>query len=550
LIHAIDYNNRLQPTQIKLGVSGNPTSVVSLGYSYGATNNNGNVLTHTYSGGGLSYTQTFGYDSLNRLTTSNENGTNWSQTNAYDRYGNRWIDLGGGNQSLYFSTSNNRITGFSYDAAGNLLNDGAHSYTYDAENKIAKVDGATAYTYDGEGQRVRKLLAENLRLVYGIGGQLIAEFSGSTGSLLKEYIYGADGLLATIEPTAVNSNGTRYTTSDHLGSPRVVTNSGASVISRHDYMPFGEELGAGIGGRTTGMGFPGTSDGLRQKFTSKERDIETGLDYFGARYFSSMQGRFTGADEVWKDSQVADPQSWNKYACVRNNPLKYIDPNGEKATVTIETDEEHKRGRITVTASIALWTSNSTGLTQKDLQKAAQEYKENIEKSWKGTYEQDGIKYEINVTVDVQTYASEQAAMDSGAQNVLKVTEAGGHSGIREQSAYTAMMGGPDVGEIAVDAGTRKSEAAHEFTHMLGVNDRRSGFYLSNTHGDERAASATAYDYGWAFGGAINLHRFESRPIVATGRQWETLNAGPGSRGRERNHTSTRELRAPYYFWR
>src|SRR5437868_2097676 len=85
---------------------------------------------------------------------------------------------------------------------------------------------------------------------------MIAEFSGSTGSLLKEYIYGADGLLATIEPTAVNSNGTPYTTSDHLGSPRVVTNSGASVISRHDYMPFGEELGAGVGGRTTGMGYP------------------------------------------------------------------------------------------------------------------------------------------------------------------------------------------------------------------------------------------------------------------------------------------------------
>jgi RHS repeat-associated protein len=348
LIHAIDYNNRLQPTQIKLGTSGNPTSVVSLGYTYGTTNNNGNVLTHTYSGGGLSYTQTFGYDSLNRLTTSNENGTNWSQTNAYDRYGNRWIDLGGGNQSLYFNTSNNRITGLSYDAAGNLLNDGTHSYTYDAENKIAKVDGATAYTYDGEGQRVRKLLAENLRFVYGIGGQLIAEFSGSTGSLLKEYIYGADGLLATIEPTAVNSNGTRYTTSDHLGSPRVVTNSGASVISRHDYMPFGEELGAGTGGRTSSMGFPGTSDGLRQKFTQKERDVETALDYFLARYYSSIQGRFTSPDEYNGGphdlSYTADiavnptfyadvfaPQSFNKYQYAYNNPLRFVDPDGHQA---------------------------------------------------------------------------------------------------------------------------------------------------------------------------------------------------------------------------
>jgi YD repeat-containing protein len=68
LIHAVNYNDRLQPTEIKLGTSGNPTSVVALGYGYGTTNNNGNVLTHTYNGGGLSYTQAFGYDSLNRLT--------------------------------------------------------------------------------------------------------------------------------------------------------------------------------------------------------------------------------------------------------------------------------------------------------------------------------------------------------------------------------------------------------------------------------------------------------------------------------------------------
>ena len=327
LIHEIDYNNRLQLTQVKLGTSGNPTSVVSLGYTYGTTNNNGNVLTHTYSGGGLTYTQTFAYDSLNRLTTSSESSS-WSQTNSYDRYGNRWIDLGGGNQSLYFNTANNRITGSSYDSAGNLLNDGLHAYTYDAENKIAKVDNVSAYKYDGEGQRVRKLVGENLRFVYGIGGQLIAEFSGSNGSLQKEYIDGASGLLATIEPTAVNSNGTRYTTPDHLGSPRVVTNASASVISRHDYMPFGEELGSGVGGRATGMGFPGTADGISQKFTSKERDIETGLDYFGARYYASAQGRFTTPDPLGESGRAGKPQSWNRYAYVLNNPLKHIDPTG------------------------------------------------------------------------------------------------------------------------------------------------------------------------------------------------------------------------------
>jgi RHS repeat-associated protein len=340
LVHAVSYNSRLQTSEIRLGTGSNPTSVVSIAYNYGTTNNNGNVQSITYAGGGLSYTQSFGYDSSNRLTTSNENsGANWSQTNGYDRYGNRWVDLGGGNQSLYFTASNNRITGSSYDTAGNLLNDGTHSYTYDAENKIAKVDNVNAYVYDGEGQRVRKLLGENLRFVYGIGGQLIMEFSGSTGSLTKEYIYGAGGLLATIEPTAVNSNGTRYTTADHLSSPRVVTNSSAVVMSRHDYEPFGEELAAGVGGRTTGMGFPGMSDGLRQKFTSKERDLESGLDYFKARYYSSSQGRFTSIDPREINFEAAteefqtylgNPQNWNRYAYVLNSPLVLLDQDGRE----------------------------------------------------------------------------------------------------------------------------------------------------------------------------------------------------------------------------
>ncbi len=325
LVHAITYNNRLQANEIKLGTSAAPTSVVDLVYNYGTTNNNGNVLSVAYNGGGLSYTQNFGYDSLNRLTTSNENsGASWSQTNGYDRYGNRWIDLGGGIQSLYFNASTNRISGWSYDNAGNLLNDGAHSYTYDAENRIRTVDSVTAYTYDSEGQRVRKLVGENTRFVYGIGGELVAEFDGSTGSLRKEYVY-CGATLATIEPTALNSNGTRYTTSDQLGSPRVVTNSSAAVVSRHDYLPFGEELGAGVGGRTTAMGYS-ISDGLRQKFTSQERDNETGLDYMHARYYANAQGRFTSADSV--GGSIVNPQSFNRYAYVGNNPVNFSDPTG------------------------------------------------------------------------------------------------------------------------------------------------------------------------------------------------------------------------------
>jgi RHS repeat-associated protein len=93
-------------------------------------------------------------------------------------------------------------------------------------------------------------------------------------------------------------------------------------------MPFGEELAAGSGGRTTGMGFPGTSDGMRQKFTAKERDVETGLDYFGVRYFSSTQGRFLSIDPLLLSAKRNRPQTWNRYAYVLNNPLRLVDNDG------------------------------------------------------------------------------------------------------------------------------------------------------------------------------------------------------------------------------
>ncbi|HJS81884.1 MAG TPA: RHS repeat-associated core domain-containing protein, partial [Nitrososphaera sp.] len=113
---------------------------------------------------------------------------------------------------------------------------------------------------------------------------------------------------------------------------------------RHDYLPFGEELLAGTGGRTISKGYSG--DTVRQKFTSKERDIETGLDYFLARYYSSTQGRFTSPDEFTGGpdelyyfvddtsanptfySDLKKPQSLNKYQYAYNNPLRYVDPDG------------------------------------------------------------------------------------------------------------------------------------------------------------------------------------------------------------------------------
>lgn len=78
------------------------------------------------------------------------------------------------------------------------------------------------------------------------------------------------------------------------------------------------------------------------RYTGKERDSESGLDNFGKRYDSSSMGRFMTPDAFYKDSHVGDPQSWNEYAYARNNPLRYVDPTGENATVSSRAGGPHK----------------------------------------------------------------------------------------------------------------------------------------------------------------------------------------------------------------
>ncbi|MCX6544506.1 MAG: RHS repeat-associated core domain-containing protein [Acidobacteria bacterium] len=107
---------------------------------------------------------------------------------------------------------------------------------------------------------------------------------------------------------------------DALGSVRVVTDQTGQVVARHDFLPFGEEWNP-----------PGNAK-EKKLFTGHERDADTGLDYFGARYYRPQVGRFTTIDPVYTWSEnLVDPQRWNRYAYVRNNPLKFVDPDGRDA---------------------------------------------------------------------------------------------------------------------------------------------------------------------------------------------------------------------------
>jgi RHS repeat-associated protein len=211
---------------------------------------------------------------------------------------------------------NNQITGWSYDSTGNLLQVGgmARTFTYDAENRqTSAVIGTnqSTYAYDGSGRRVQSTAwNQTTTYVYDAMGNVAEEIGPAT------------------DPALI------YTTVDALGSTRLTTTANGGLYLNYDYLPFGREIGAGYGGRDSSFS-PGaypsdpSGPGPRSKFTAHPRDSESGLDYFGARYFPGAQGRFTSPDPSMLSTVLANPQSWNRYSYALNNPLRYVDPNGE-----------------------------------------------------------------------------------------------------------------------------------------------------------------------------------------------------------------------------
>ncbi len=107
----------------------------------------------------------------------------------------------------------------------------------------------------------------------------------------------------------------------------MITNQNGAIVSRHDYRAFGEEVYSGIGNRSNAQGY-GQADGVRQKYTGYERDYESGLDFAQARYYNSKLGRFTSVDPLTASANVKDPQTFNRYSYVFNNPYKYTDNLG------------------------------------------------------------------------------------------------------------------------------------------------------------------------------------------------------------------------------
>lgn len=309
---------------------------------------NGDIL---YSNDAASGAWSYTYDDFNRLATSNcttncPNGTAAQGFNyVYDRFGNRWqqnVTVGSGPQPQFTFDANNHIVGLTYDAAGNVLFDGTNHYTYDGESRLLTVYGnaSASYMYDADGRRMKKNNGTStVYFLNDLSGHEIAELS-ATGGWNRGEVYGGGRHLATY--SGGTSGTTYFALTDWLGTERARVLPNGTVSEACTNLPFGD-----------GQVCTGTESSPLH-FTGKERDAESGLDYFGARYDASSMGRFMTPDEPFIDQQARDPQSWNLYSYVRNNPLNNTDPTGN-ACVDGKDDDQGGETCAQVAASDATY---------------------------------------------------------------------------------------------------------------------------------------------------------------------------------------------------
>lgn len=344
------YNERSQITQIGLGVTSSDQDLLNLEFKYTTTptsaDNNGSMreqkITVPTVGTNPEFTatQTYTYDSLNRIQSAKENINGnptpaWKQTFSIDRYGNRRFDaantttLAGCDASVCnpeINTSDNRlkkdqagggVVDYDYDANGALIKDfDGQRFGYDAESHQKEFFSASnqtttpdaTYHYDGEGRRVKKIVGTEVTVfVYDANGQLAAEYSTT---------------VVPVEQAKVS-----YLTTDHLGSPRIITDQNAAVISRKDFTAFGENVTSSqrVGG-PNGNGYDPPN--VRQDYTGYQKDNESGLEFAQARYYNTGHGRFTSVDPLTASAAIKNPQSFNRYSYVLNSPYEFTDPLG------------------------------------------------------------------------------------------------------------------------------------------------------------------------------------------------------------------------------
>jgi RHS repeat-associated protein len=323
---SVQYDNRMRPTQWNI------PGVMGWNYAYNYFGENTGRVTYAQNLNDPTLDRSFDNDQVGRLQSSFTGsaarahvgiGSSWlsdgpyaAHNNVYDVWGNPTsrTGWGGENQSFTATYSNNKRTDFSYDAAGNVTSAGGQSFSYDATGQAATASSTTYLLqqyYDGDGLRVKK--SDNGTVIYYLrssvlGGQVVAELDSS--GMQRGYVYLGEQLLAVQQGNAVS-----WIHQDPVVKSKRVTNSSGAVVSTLELDPGGGNTNRSV------------SDAFQpRKFTTYERDGNGSDEAMFRRY--NRWSRFDQPDPYHGSYNLSNPQSFNRYSYVHNDPVNFTDPSG------------------------------------------------------------------------------------------------------------------------------------------------------------------------------------------------------------------------------
>ncbi|WP_198299610.1 DNRLRE domain-containing protein [Tumebacillus avium] len=322
----IAYDDNQQIESLLIGKSGG-VSIGQFRYEYDENGNRTKII----DGSGKQVTA-YTYDKLNQLTSEIDRVTGNKIEYTYDAVGNRQRKVVTNTAGTVLSTTNyshnamNQLTAvngqpLNYDKIGSLLEDGEKLYTWDASGRLSKLvnktDGSAAqYFYDEEGRRIRTVKA-GVETNYVYKGQQVQYETNAAGAITRYYTYSANGQLLSTTKVEGAVYTTYYYHLNERGDVIAVTDDSNNYVAQYTYDAWGNIVAQS----------GSFADENPYRYGSYRYDVESGLYYLTARYYNPQYGTFLSLDP--QAGEMTDPLTHNGYLYGANNPVSFIDPDGE-----------------------------------------------------------------------------------------------------------------------------------------------------------------------------------------------------------------------------